>query len=116
MAARVDNDDFEWVVQAVDINREVGGDLTEVLDRVGETIRERDQIRRQVKALSAEGRLSALILIGLPIGMFGFIRVVNPEYIGELTGSSAGIVMIVVGVVLLLLGSIWLRNIVRVRF
>ena len=116
MAARVDNDDFEWVEQAVDINREVGGDLTEVLDRVGETIRERDQIRRQVKALSAEGRLSALILIGLPIGMFGFIRVVNPEYIGELTGSSAGIVMIVVGVVLLLLGSIWLRNIVRVRF
>ncbi len=116
LAERVGNEDFEWVVQAVDINREVGGDLTEVLDRVAETIRERDQIRRQVKALSAEGRISAVILVGLPIGMVLFIRAVNPEYLGELTGSPVGVLMILIGAVLLVLGGIWLRKIVQVRF
>ena len=57
-AARMASKDFTWVAQAIAIHREVGGDLAEVLDTVGQTIRERNQIRRQVKALSAEGRMS----------------------------------------------------------
>ncbi len=64
------SDDFEWVAQAIAINAETGGNLAEVLDQVGKTIRERNQIRRQVKALSAEGRLSGIILVALPIVVF----------------------------------------------
>ena len=67
------SDDFEWVAQAIAINQETGGNLAEVLDQVGKTIRERNQIRRQVKALSAEGRLSAIILVALPIVVFLFL-------------------------------------------
>ena len=63
MADRVGGEDFEWVVQAIEIHREVGGDLAEVLDTVAGTIRERNQLHRQVKALSAEGRLSAYVLM-----------------------------------------------------
>lgn len=116
MADRMGNEDFSWVVQAIDINREVGGDLTEVLDRVANTIRERDRIRRQIRALSAEGRLSAIILFGLPIVMFLFVRVVNPEYLGELTGSTVGKFMIAFAIFLLTMGGLWLRRIVRVVF
>ena len=60
VARRTDNEDFGWIARAVEIHREVGGDLAEVLDHVGETIRDRNQIRGQVRALSAEGRISAL--------------------------------------------------------
>ena len=66
VADRLGNEDFEWVVRAVAINRELGGNLSEVLDNVANTIRERNQLRRQVKALSAEGRLSAMVLYILP--------------------------------------------------
>ena len=62
------SDDFAWVAQAIAIHREVGGNLAEVLDGVGHTIRERNQIRRQVKALAAEGKLSAIVLMALPFG------------------------------------------------
>lgn len=64
-ADRMDSDDFRWIAQAIAIHRQVGGNLAEVMDTVGETIRERNQIRRQVAALSAEGKLSAYVLIAL---------------------------------------------------
>ena len=72
-AARMASDDFVWVTQAIAINREVGGNLAEVLDGVGHTIRERNQIRGQVKALSAEGKMSAYVLMALPIGVVMFL-------------------------------------------
>jgi tight adherence protein B len=110
------NEDFDWVVQAIDIHREVGGDLTEVLDTVADTIRERERIRRQIKALSAEGRLSAGILFLLPFAMFLAIRVLNPEYMAELTGQAIGRVMLAVALALLLSGGLWLRKIVKLEF
>jgi tight adherence protein B len=116
MAQRIELEDFDWVVQAIGIHRDVGGDLAEVLDRVGETIRERDQIRRQVKALSAEGRLSAVILVGLPIFMAVMISVVQPGYLGELTTVPLGWAMIVTGGVLMVIGTIWVRRLVRLVF
>ena len=115
-ALRVSNEDFDWVVEAIEIHREVGGDLAEVLDHVAATIRSRNSIRRQVQALSAEGRLSAVILFILPVGLTGVIAVVNPSYLDELIDSTAGNVMIAVGVALLVLGGLWLRRIVRIVF
>ena len=116
VARRMRNEDFEWVVQAVDIHREVGGDLTEVLDTVSDTIRERDRIRRQIKALSAEGRLSAGILFCLPFAMFLVIRTTNPEYLGEMTGSGMGRIMLGVAFVMLMVGGLWLKKIVKLEF
>jgi tight adherence protein B len=115
-ADRVGSDDFEWVVQAIEIHREVGGDLAEVLDNVGETIRDRNSIRRQVRTLSAEGRLSGVILFLLPIGLALVISIGNPNYLGELTGSTTGKVMIGIGVILMIVGGLWLRRLCRIVF
>ncbi|ALE07601.1 type II secretion system protein F [Arthrobacter sp. ERGS1:01] len=115
-AIRMKSDDFSWITQAVQINREVGGDLAEVLDHVGETIRERGEIKAQVKSLSAEGRLSAIILVALPFGMVLMLMLVNPQYLSALTSHLVGWVMLGMGVVMMIIGSLWLRKIVQIKF
>ena len=115
-ARRMGSEDFEWVTQAIAINREVGGNLAEVLDGVGHTIRERNQIRRQVKALAAEGKLSAYVLMALPFGISGFLFMSNPEYISKFTEGLLGYTLIGVSVVLLVVGALWLRKVVNIRF
>jgi tight adherence protein B len=117
LAARLGSDDFAWVVQAIEIHREVGGDLAEVLDNVGNTIRERDQIRRQVKTVSAEGRLSGWVLIALPFVIGLWMSITNPSYIGELTSNGLlGWSMLAVSGVLMTAGAIWIRALVRLKF
>ncbi len=116
VAERMGSDDFTWVAQAIAIHREVGGNLAEVLDAVGHTIRERNGIRRQVKALSAEGKLSAIVLMALPFGVFGFISMSNPGYVAKFTQSLTGYAMLAVAVVMLLIGGLWLRKTVRIKF
>ncbi|MGY1594902.1 type II secretion system F family protein [Geodermatophilus sp. SYSU D00708] len=116
VAERMDSDDFRWTAQAIAIHREVGGNLAEVLDTVGHTIRERNAIRRQVKALSAEGKLSAIVLMALPFGVVTFLSVVNPDYLSAFTSSLAGYTMIGIAAVLLVVGGLWLRKTVRIRF
>jgi len=116
VAARMGSDDFTWVAQAIAIHREVGGNLAEVLDAVGHTIRERNAIRRQVKALSAEGKLSAIVLMALPFGVTFFISTTNPAYIGRFTESFTGYVMLGVAVTMLLVGGLWLKKTVAIKF
>ncbi len=115
-ARRMGNQDFVWVAQAIAINREVGGNLADVLDGVAGTIRERNQIRRQVKALAAEGKLSAYILMALPFAIAGFLAVANPEYIGRFTQSVLGYALIGLCLVLLTVGGLWLRKVVNFTF
>jgi tight adherence protein B len=115
-ANRMQSQDFVWVTQAIAINREVGGNLAEVLDGAGATIRERNQVRRQVKALAAEGKLSAIILMALPFGIVAFLAVTNPSYVGAFTESLIGYAMIVVSVIMLVIGGLWLRKVVSFRF
>jgi tight adherence protein B len=115
-AARMQSEDFVWVTQAIAINREVGGNLAEVLDGVGDTIRERNQIRRQVKALSAEGRLSAIVLMLLPVGVAGFLSMSNPEYLLKLTESLVGYGLLGAAGVLMITGGLWLRKVVSFKF
>ncbi|MDQ0894598.1 type II secretion system F family protein [Agromyces ramosus] len=115
-ARRMQSDDFEWVAQAVAINQETGGNLAEVLDQVGKTIRDRNEIRRQVRALSAEGRLSAIVLIALPIVVFLFLIIVQPAYFNAFFTTPLGVVALILAVVLLIVGSIWTALAVRVRF
>jgi tight adherence protein B len=116
MAERVGGQDFAWVVQAIEINREVGGDLVEVLEAVGATIRAREQLRRQIKTLSAQGRLSARILLGLPFVLAAVISVVNPGYLAPFTQAGIGPVLLVAGVVLMAVGRLWMRRIVRLEY
>jgi tight adherence protein B len=116
VATRVQSQDFDWVVQAIEIQREVGGDLAAVLDNVTRTIRDRSRLRRQIASLTAEGRLSAIVLLSLPVGIFLFLSVVNPGYVGELTNTFAGVLMLIVGGALMGVGALWLRRITRLVF
>lgn len=116
LAVRMGNDDFDWVVQAINIHREIGGDLAEVLDNVGATIRDRNRVRRQVKALSAEGRLSAGVLFVLPFGVGGVIAITNPDYFGLLAARPGGRIMLGVAGSLMCLGGVWLRKLVRLVY
>jgi len=110
---RLGGDDFVWVMQAIEINREVGGDLASVLDTVGNTIRERNQLRRHIKALSAEGRFSAYILLGLPFVIVALVFMTNRAYISEL-GHGAGLAMVGIAVVLMSIGTLWMRKMCRI--
>lgn len=114
-AERMANVDFRWATQAIAINREVGGSLSDVLDGVATTIRERGMLRRQVAALSAEGRLSAVILMILPIGVAGFVGISNPGYLSPFVEHPFGPVLIGVAVLLLVVGGIWLRKTVEIE-
>nr|WP_204261325.1 type II secretion system F family protein [Blastococcus saxobsidens] len=116
VAERMGSDDFTWVAQAIAIHREVGGNLAEVLDAVGNTIRERNAIRRQVKALSAEGKLSAIVLMALPFGVTGFLSVSNPEYLAKFTESLVGYGLLGGAGLMLLVGGLWLKKTVAITF
>ncbi|WP_347060140.1 type II secretion system F family protein [Blastococcus sp. HT6-30] len=116
VADRMGSEDFTWVAQAIAIQREVGGNLAEVLDAVGHTIRERNAIRRQVKALSAEGKLSAMVLMALPFGIIAFISATNPSYLSAFTESLVGYAMLGVAGVMMLVGGLWLKKTVAIRF
>ncbi|TFD55302.1 type II secretion system protein F [Cryobacterium frigoriphilum] len=115
-ATRMRSDDFRWVAQAIAINREVGGNLSQVLDQVGHTIRERNEIRRQVRALAAEGKISAWVLILLPIGVFTFLVLTQANYFTGFFSSLLGIAALVAALILLILGSLWMMVVVKVKF
>ncbi len=116
MAARVGSEDFEWVSEAIQIHREVGGDIAEIIDSVNATIRARNQIRRRIRSLSAEGRISAVILVVLPFALGAFIAIVNPTYLNELTGSALGRFLIAFGAVAMVVGVFWIRRIIKLDF
>jgi tight adherence protein B len=116
LADRVGSEDFQWVVQAVQIQREVGGDLAAILDSVAGTVRDRTRIRRQVSALSAEGRMSAWVLMILPFGLGGMMALTSKEYLSPLFGTGTGLRLLAVGAVLLIVGGLWLRKIVKPIF
>ena len=112
LAQRMENIDLEWVVSAIDINRETGGNLSEVLQQVSETIRERERLARQVRTLTAEGRLSARILIALPLLMLLWQWRVNPDNFDLLT-HGAGLVCLIIAGILMIVGSVWVHKIVN---
>ena len=116
VAERMGSDDFLWVAQAIAIHREVGGNLAEVLDAGGHTIQERNALRRQVKALSAEGKLSAVVLMALPFGVTAFLSVANPSYLATFTESLLGYTMLGVAAIMLVVGGLWLKKTVAIKF
>jgi tight adherence protein B len=112
MAHRMQSTSFGWVVAALEINREVGGELAKVLQTLAETIRERQQLDRQVQTLTAEGRMSAYVLTALPILLLLVMAAFNPDYF-ESFGSSPGPQLLVGCGVLLAIGWIWMRSMIK---
>jgi tight adherence protein B len=114
-ADRMENEDLRWAVTALSVQREVGGNLSVILDNAAATIKSRHAIAREVRTLSAEGRLSAYILIALPLGVLAFLAVFRYDYISQLWSSTLGIAMLLMLVLLLVVGWIWMRAVVRIR-
>ena len=114
LAERVGSADFKWAVLAVNIQREVGGNLAEILDNVSDTLRERATLRRQIRVLTAEGRLSAWVLALLPVAIGLYMAAVNSDYISLLVTTPVGWVMLGTALVLLVLGVVWMRKIVDI--
>ena len=115
ITTRTQSQDFEWAVMAIEIQREVGGNLAEVLQTVAETMRQRNRLKGEIRALTAEGRISAIVLGALPFVMALFLYTSNKPYIMLLFQNTFGIIAVIVGGILMLAGIIWLRRIVNIE-
>lgn len=115
MCERVPNLDLRFFVTSVAIQRQTGGDLAEILDRIGHVIRERYKILGQVKALTAEGRLSGIVLIAMPIGLFLLMLWMKPDYIRLLWTDDMGIKMSIGAIVMMIIGSIAIKKIIDIK-
>lgn len=115
IGTRMESRDFGWVVMAIRIQREVGGNLAELLNKVAETIREREYLERQIKTLSAEGRLSVWILAGLPPVFMAYLMLTSADYVAVMFTSPLGWVMLIVMGLLLTGGTFWMTRLVKVE-
>jgi len=115
VAIRMESDDLHWTVMAMRIQQGVGGNLAEVLHTIATTIRERAAMRRQVRALSAEGRLSAYILVALPLIVATWLFISSATYMRPLYTTTFGEVMLVLATALLVIGALWMHRVIKVE-
>jgi tight adherence protein B len=115
MAKRMRSVDFAWTVMAINLQRQVGGNLAEVLGTVSGTIRERYTLKRQIRALSAEGRLSSLILTMLPLVMFVALLAFNPVFLAPLYTTRTGLLLLGGAAVLMCIGIVWMRKLTEIK-
>jgi len=115
-AERMDNEDFSWVVQAIGIHREVGGDLARVLDNIVSTIRDRATVHRQVRTLSAEGRMSARVLTSLPILVMVSLQFTSPDYLSPMLSEPLGLVLLGVAALLIMVGLLVIRRMTKIQY
>ena len=111
---RVGSPDFRWAVLAMQIQAEVGGNLAELLDRVGETMRARSRLKGEVKALTAEGRASAMMLVIMPPALGAVMYAANPEYMKPMFTQTAGHIMLGISVVMIIAGFFWMKKVVTI--
>jgi tight adherence protein B len=115
VAARMESGDFAWAVMAIRIQREVGGNLAELLVTVADTMTERERLRRDVNALTAEGRVSAVVLGVLPFGIGMFILGSNPDYLDPLFDETVGNFLLGGAVVAMLAGFYWMKKTIEIE-
>ena len=115
MAARVDSRDLDFFVVAVSIQRETGGNLAELLGGLAGTVRERMKLAGKVRALSSEERLSAVLMTALPFVLCAILNFINPEYMSLLWTTPEGRQTVAVMLMMMLVGSIWIQALVRIR-
>ncbi|MGH2725089.1 MAG: type II secretion system F family protein, partial [Actinomycetota bacterium] len=114
-AVRVGSEDFAWCVRAVRVQQEFGASLAGLMRTLAQFMRWRQELRREVRALTAEGRMSAYVLIGLPFLMAGFFALVNPAYLALLVTTPLGWILSITAAVLMALGTVWMTRIVKVE-
>lgn len=114
-ADRIGSSDLDWTVTAIAVQERTGGRLAEILRVVARTMRERAEVRRELIALTAEGRLSAYLLGGMPFALAGFLLMTNRDYLKPLYSDPLGVAMIIGSSLLMLAGFVWMRRIVRVE-
>jgi len=115
VAERFESKDFAWVVMAIKIQRQVGGNLAELLDTVAATMREREYMRRQVNALAAEGKLSAWVLGGLPPLFMLYLLMTNYDYVIVMFHEPIGWAMLLGAATILGVGVFWMSRLVKVE-
>jgi tight adherence protein B len=115
IAERMGSADFGWAVMAIRIQREVGGNLSELLMTVAETMTQRERLRRDVQALTAEGRISAYVLGGLPVALGFVLFSINPDYIGRLFEHSMGQIMLGASIISMAVGFAWMFKIIKIE-
>jgi tight adherence protein B len=115
MTKRIPNLDLKFFATAIILQRQTGGDLAEILDKIGYLVRERFKIWGQVQALTGEGRLSGVVLLALPPALFAVVYHMNPEYLMVLFTDPLGKKMLIGGIVTQLLGALMIRKIVNIR-
>lgn len=115
MVHRVPNMDLKFFATAVAIQRQAGGDMAEILDKIGYIVRERFKILGMVQALTGEGRISGVVLMGLPIALFFAVYYLNPEYVMLLFTEELGRKMIAFAAVMQVLGAICIKKIVNIK-
>jgi tight adherence protein B len=115
VAERMDSPDFSWTVMAIRIQREVGGNLSELLLTVADTMTQRERLRRDIAALTAEGRVSAIVLACLPIGLGVLMYIINPGYMSKLLNDTLGNIMLGLSVLGMIVGFAWMRSIINIE-
>jgi tight adherence protein B len=116
MAKRINSELFSWVVLAINIQRDVGGNLAEIMDIIANTIREKERVLRQIKALVSEGKISAYVLIALPIVMGIALSIMNRGYISVLFTTKAGYLMLGAAAFLMIAGIAWILKIIKIDY
>jgi tight adherence protein B len=115
LAQRVDCPDLNFFVVSVIIQRETGGNLAEILEKISSLVRERFKLFGKVRSLAAEGKLSAIILLALPPLMALYFSIVQPDYIGLLFKDPIGIVMVIGASVMMVIGIYVMKRMIEIR-
>ena len=115
LTERVPLPDLRFLIAAILIQRETGGNLVEVLDKTAAVLRDRMRLQRQIRVFTAQGRLTGWILTLLPVIMFFLLSAVNPTYMNNLVSDPLGVKMMIAGVVLMVIGGLVIRKIIRIK-
>lgn len=115
LSKRTDDDDLDIFITTLLIHLQVGGDLSEILDTISETIRERVKLKGDIRTMTAQSQISAVVIGILPVAIAGAMFVLNPGYIGTLFQNPLGLMMVGVAVVMMLFGAFILTRIVKVK-
>ncbi|MCG0278074.1 MAG: type II secretion system F family protein [Thermanaeromonas sp.] len=116
LGQRVKSEDLDLVVTALLIQRQVGGNLAEVLENISHTISERVKINSEIKALTAQGRISGFIISLLPLALAAIIQMLNPSYLNPLFSTRAGLIMLTAAATAQIIGVLLIRRIVHIEF
>lgn len=112
---RMPSEDLNLMVQAILIQRQVGGNLATVLDQIANTIRERIKIHGQIKTLTAQGRMSGMVVALLPVILGGFLLVIEPNYMSVMFSNPIGLLLLGVGAVSCLIGFVFITKITAIE-